>query len=280
MQLNQIKTFLEVCQTRHFGRAAENLNVTTSAVSTRIRLLEESLKTKLFVRLHNEVRLTEAGQRLIPYCRNMIRTWEQARFSAIVESDPRPNLTVLASPGVWESIDSNWIKRLVNNGADLRLRLETAYSAQVFSRLEQGTADFALVMEQHTGVALRSVKVCDIELVMVSDQPGRTVVDVMRTDYIHVDWGTSFGTRFLEIFPDYLHANITVSTAKIAADLLLDFPGAAYLSPHLIARIEPFVTLHRVADAPTFEVPIYAYCAGSSAKSDCIDMALACFAQG
>ncbi|HEY5717214.1 MAG TPA: LysR family transcriptional regulator, partial [Motiliproteus sp.] len=43
-----LRTFLEVQKTRHFGRAAEQLYLTQSAVSFRIRQLEELLGVKLF----------------------------------------------------------------------------------------------------------------------------------------------------------------------------------------------------------------------------------------
>ena len=41
MDIDLLRTFLEVYRTRHFGRTAENLYLTQSAVSARIRLLEE-----------------------------------------------------------------------------------------------------------------------------------------------------------------------------------------------------------------------------------------------
>ena len=277
MQLNQIKTFLEVCQTRHFGQAAENLNVTTSAVSSRIRLLEDELKTQLFLRVRNDVRLTEAGERLIPYFRTMLKTWEQARFSACVESDPRPNLTILAAPGVWESVDPNWIKRFLNRQSTIRLRLETAYSPQIFHRLEQGTADLAILMEPHASHDTMALKLGEIELKMMSDSAEQEVDALIKSGYIHVDWSTSFNTQFFEFFPNYLQADITVSTAKIAADLLVDFPGSAYLSTHLLEKISPLVKLHPVLRAPEFKVPVFANYAASSSKTQLIECALNCF---
>ncbi|SUC17946.1 transcriptional regulator HdfR [Proteus mirabilis] len=43
MDTELLKTFLEVSKTRHFGRAAESLYLTQSAVSFRIRQLETQL---------------------------------------------------------------------------------------------------------------------------------------------------------------------------------------------------------------------------------------------
>ncbi len=43
MDIQLLKTFLEVKATRHFGRAAENLYLTQAAVSARIKQLETVL---------------------------------------------------------------------------------------------------------------------------------------------------------------------------------------------------------------------------------------------
>ena len=50
MNLDHIKTFLEIATCGTFNRAARNLNVTQSTVSARIKTLEESFGRRLFVR--------------------------------------------------------------------------------------------------------------------------------------------------------------------------------------------------------------------------------------
>ena len=49
----------------NFRHAANNLGVTQSSVSTRIKALEETLGILLFERRHRGVRLTEAGRRFV-----------------------------------------------------------------------------------------------------------------------------------------------------------------------------------------------------------------------
>ncbi|WP_351060278.1 LysR family transcriptional regulator, partial [Psychrobacter sp. TB20-MNA-CIBAN-0197] len=53
MDIDLLKTFVEVVRTRHFGKAAENLYITQSAVSFRIRQLEQGLGVNLFIRQRN-----------------------------------------------------------------------------------------------------------------------------------------------------------------------------------------------------------------------------------
>ena len=67
MDIDALKTFIEVNRTRHFGQAARNLYVSQSTVSARIKLLEEQVGLPLFVRQRNNIQLTAAGEKLLHY---------------------------------------------------------------------------------------------------------------------------------------------------------------------------------------------------------------------
>lgn len=64
--LAAIRVFEAVARKLSFTRAAEELGMTQAAVSYQIKLLEERLGTKLFVRRPHGVALTEAGQHMAP----------------------------------------------------------------------------------------------------------------------------------------------------------------------------------------------------------------------
>ena len=63
MDLELLRTFLELHRTRHFGRSAEALSVTQAAVSSRLKSLEDRLGVRLFDRSTREMRLTPEGSR-------------------------------------------------------------------------------------------------------------------------------------------------------------------------------------------------------------------------
>lgn len=258
VDLNLVRTFLEVCQTRNFGRAAERLHLTGSAVGARIKILEEQLGTTLFLRLRNGIELTPTAERLISQFRNLLSTWDQVRFLVSVESAPQPNLTITASSGIWESLESGWLQQLMRSPGDMRLRLETRHSSEIFKRLQQGQGDLGLTLEQPSGPEILSEKVGELKLNLMSDTPGQNAKDTLAADYLHVDWSTSFNSQFLSVYPDYITARVTVSTARLAARLLTDFPGAAYLSQQIVENLRPVVEMHPVADATEFSIPIYA----------------------
>lgn len=61
MELHQLRCFIAVAEELHFGRAAGRLNMLPSALGRHVRLLEESIGTKLLLRTTRNVTLSQDG---------------------------------------------------------------------------------------------------------------------------------------------------------------------------------------------------------------------------
>jgi DNA-binding transcriptional LysR family regulator len=85
MELHTLRVFLEAAKTLNFTEAARALEITQPAVSMQIRSLEDYLQVKLFERDPHGLRLTKAGQALVPMARQImemvISTEESIRAS-------------------------------------------------------------------------------------------------------------------------------------------------------------------------------------------------------
>ncbi|MBW4580272.1 MAG: LysR family transcriptional regulator [Tildeniella nuda ZEHNDER 1965/U140] len=77
MELRQLKYFITVAESLHFGRAAESLHLSQPALSKQIQALEESLEVQLFERTKHWVRLTIAGQKFLETARRILREVEE-----------------------------------------------------------------------------------------------------------------------------------------------------------------------------------------------------------
>lgn len=97
------------CAARHgsFTRAAEELNLTQSAVSRQIRTLETQLGVVLFERVRKRVVLSEAGRALLPQVARLLDQSEEIMRRALAASDGKALLTIATLP----SFGSRWLMR-------------------------------------------------------------------------------------------------------------------------------------------------------------------------
>ncbi|MEV5826068.1 LysR family transcriptional regulator [Spirillospora sp. NPDC052242] len=81
MELRQLEYFVAVTEEASFTRAAARLHVAQPGVSAQIRQLERELGQPLFDRSARTVRLTEAGELVLPYARAALAAVHGARRS-------------------------------------------------------------------------------------------------------------------------------------------------------------------------------------------------------
>ena len=81
MDTHQLAAFISVAESGSFSLAANALHLTQPAISKRIAVLEEQLGARLFDRIGKQVKLTEAGQMLLPRAVNVIQELNDTRIS-------------------------------------------------------------------------------------------------------------------------------------------------------------------------------------------------------
>jgi LysR family transcriptional regulator, cyn operon transcriptional activator len=84
IELRHLRYFLAVAEAAHFTKAASLLHVSQPTLSHQIRQLEGQLNLALFDRIGRRVKLTSAGEVLLPHARRVLRELEEAQ-SALSE---------------------------------------------------------------------------------------------------------------------------------------------------------------------------------------------------
>lgn len=77
MELNHLRVFFEVAKIGRFMEAAKRLNISQSALSRSVALLEESEGVQLFVRSKSGVALTPIGTEVFLRCERMFKTFHE-----------------------------------------------------------------------------------------------------------------------------------------------------------------------------------------------------------
>jgi DNA-binding transcriptional LysR family regulator len=79
VDIQKIQTFLCAAETSSLSEAAKQLHLTQPAVSHQIKLLEQELGTKLFVRSSIGLKMTDSGQLLIPWARRLLHDMDDLK---------------------------------------------------------------------------------------------------------------------------------------------------------------------------------------------------------
>ncbi|MGM7972915.1 HTH-type transcriptional activator IlvY [Yersinia enterocolitica] len=81
MDLRDLKLFLHLAESRHFGRSAKAMHVSPSTLSRQIQRLEETIGQPLFLRDNRIVQLTDAGTQLKAFAQQTLLQYQQLRHA-------------------------------------------------------------------------------------------------------------------------------------------------------------------------------------------------------
>lgn len=257
MDIELLRTFLEVKNTRHFGKAAENLYLTQAAVSARIKQLENILGAPLFTRFRNNLQLTVTGERLVNHAETILIAWERARQDVALRKRQKQVLSLGGTSGLWDLILQDALHIIHRSLPSLALRAEAHSSETLIRNLMERTLDIALIYEPAKMSELESIPMPATTLVLVSNMPSQPVEMVQHQGYVAVDWGMAFQMNHAQHFPEASPPVLHTSLARIALDFILTHGGCAYLPTRMIAD-QLNKCLWPVEGAPVISRPIYA----------------------
>ncbi|MCK0054308.1 HTH-type transcriptional regulator HdfR [Salmonella enterica subsp. enterica serovar Kentucky] len=249
-----LKTFLEVSRTRHFGRAAEALYLTQSAVSFRIRQLENQLGVNLFTRHRNNIRLTTAGEKLLPYAETLMNTWQAAR-KEVAHTSRHNEFSIGASASLWECMLNAWLGRLYQlqePQSGLQFEARIAQRQSLVKQLHERQLDLLITTEAPKMDEFSSQLLGHFTLALYCSSPARKKSEL---NYLRLEWGPDFQQHETGLIAADEVPVLTTSSAELARQQLSALNGCSWLP---VNWANEKGGLHTVADSATLSRPLYA----------------------
>ena len=167
MQIGQLRAFLAVAEQRHFTRAARELGMAQPSVSAHVRRLESELGNELFDRRRGDLRLTVAGEALLPFARRILADVDAASAElSQVGGLARGRLSIGATPSLAATLVPPVLARFHTACPGIELALREAGSLELVAALVEGAVDIALVILPVRHEALETQALLREELVV------------------------------------------------------------------------------------------------------------------
>lgn len=258
MDTELLRTFLEINRTKHFGRAANNLYLTQSAVSSRMRLLEQAIGMSLLTRSRNDIQLTPAGRKLLPHAEAIVERWVQAQHEVVLHEDERAAINIATVLPVSDLLMSQWVKQMWDSFPDLGLTVDIVSDEVLVDRLLNRSVDVAITYDPPSDAGLKVERLQPLTLHLLSTTPGQSIDEAMNANYIFIEWGSWFGAAHAKIFPHSIPGGLRIRSPKLVFELLRKRDGACYMPVNLGSEQAEKLELFPVTDAQPIEHAAYA----------------------
>ena len=146
MQIQNLKIFADLVETKSFSKAAKLNNITQSAVSQQARAMERHFKTLLVDRSQKQFQLTREGQRVYESSKEVLHAYEMLlselqEMKKVVSGTIR--ISTIYSIGLHEL--PPYIKKFLHDYPSVNVRVEYRRSNLVYEDVLHNSVDFGLV---------------------------------------------------------------------------------------------------------------------------------------
>jgi LysR family hydrogen peroxide-inducible transcriptional activator len=146
MNLRDLRYFVALAETRHFGKAAERSYVSQPTLSAQIKKLETYLGVQLIERQPRQVTLTETGAKILPLARNILQESDEIVSLARNEHDPLSGkLKVALIPTLGPYLLPLVTRKLRKQLPRLKLMLYEHQTQPLLERLRGGEIDLGIL---------------------------------------------------------------------------------------------------------------------------------------
>ncbi|WP_292952960.1 MULTISPECIES: LysR family transcriptional regulator [unclassified Neptuniibacter] len=258
MDISLLRTFLEVSKTRHFGQAADNLYLTQSAVSSRIKQLEDLVGAPLFLRQRHNIMLTIAGERLIPHAENLLASWQLALQDVGLHEQQEMHLSLGGISNLWGTFLQSALPKIAESFPLLSIRTKINSHVELTQALIGNRLDMAVLLDPPNISELKTTRIGQIELALVSNKEGIKFGEIDELGYIFVDWGTAFNLKHAKLFKKPVTPTLHTEQSQIALEFLLTNGGAAFLPLSQLATYLEEKQLYLVEGVKPVKRSVYA----------------------
>lgn len=169
MDLHQLFVFTKVVEFKSFSKAAENIFLSQSTVSSHVQSLERTLKVRLFDRAGREIILTPHGERLYDWAIKILKLKDQALLDLTQGmTEYRGDVRLVASSVPGQFIIPKMVRTFRGEYPNVTFHINQFPSKIVSEKVLNGLVDFGILGEKYENEKLHYIPLIKEKLVLVT----------------------------------------------------------------------------------------------------------------
>lgn len=167
MDIEQIKIFCDLIETRSFSKTASRNLISQSAVSQLVKQLENKLRLELIDRTSRPFVPTQAGKIFFEYCKEIYEKYEQmhnrlAKFASELIGSVR----IAGIPSLVLYFLQPYIRHYLQRHPNIKVYVEPVRANQALRMVQDDLADIALLAVESAGRRFTVEKICEEKMLV------------------------------------------------------------------------------------------------------------------
>ena len=255
MAIEFLRAFQAVADALSFSDGAKRLGLTQPAVSRQIRLLEESLKVRLFLRDRRGTSLTPEGRRLISELNPLMGEMDRL-LSTLSQNSARISGTIslgcLAEIG--QSVFMGQALRFAKAHPDVDLLVEYLKEFEIISRIKEGLLTFGVVAHPVSTENLKAFELLREKAILVTRPENPLQIhqaEVIPMIQYRAGDPLLAGFKRTALQKRKFRSLVAVNSQRSMVDALMELDAYAVVPEHFV---EPYLKSGRLVAVPGFEL--------------------------
>ncbi|MDQ0975436.1 DNA-binding transcriptional LysR family regulator [Neobacillus niacini] len=185
MDLHQLYVFTKVVEHKSFSKAAEDIFLSQSTVSSHIQALERTLNVNLFDRVGREIILTPSGERLYQWALKLLLMKDQAMLDLKEgATELRGMIRIGASSVPGQFMIPKMVKQFRQKYPKATFHINQSSSKNIADKVLNGSVDFGILGEKYDNEKLCYIPLLKEHLVLITSKQSNIVGPVNIQDLL------------------------------------------------------------------------------------------------
>lgn len=245
MEIRNLATFVRIAQLHNFSKAAEQLGYSQSTVTMQIKQLEEELNVRLFERIGKHIRLTQAGDRLLPRAMEVLNAVRRAQTVSMGQGEISGPLRIGTAKSLLISVLPPVIVEFSRRYLKVEVSTCTGLVEELFCMVRQNDIDLLFFLDKRIDfpewvkVSERKEEIFFVASAAspLADRKKIPLDELVEQPFLLTEHGISYRYAFEQIVAQNgleVHPFLETGNTDIITRMLLHNMGVSFLPGYVV----------------------------------------------